>query len=67
MRLWDDEAEEKLWLLTIEEMANLPVGTRLTSIGGKTTLYDPDNPPDFDTRYGVSAWGLIDGKAEFIP
>jgi hypothetical protein len=51
---WD----ENLWLLTEEELDELPDGTRLLSINGKIEIKNPDL--DRDTRFGFLAYGLTD-------
>ena len=62
---WSDDSD--LMLLTPEELTNLPAGTEITSISGeKMTIFGPGTVPDLDTRYGVTAWGLMNGRAEFV-
>lgn len=51
---WD----ENLWLLTEEELDELPDGTRLLSINNQIEIKNPDL--DRDTRFGVLAYGLTD-------
>lgn len=36
----------------------IPMGTKLTSIGGEEIVFDGNNI-DTDTRYGCLAWGII--------
>ncbi len=54
MMKWDDE----LWLLTENELDELPDGTRVLSINGDYYTKNPDL--DRDTRYGMLAYGLTD-------
>lgn len=53
MTRWD----EHLWLFTPEELAQLPQGTRVTSIMGDSKIKGQD-PLDEDTRFGYTAWGV---------
>lgn len=55
---WD----EKLWLLTEQELDELPDGTRLLSINEEIVAKHPDL--DRDTRFGVLAYGLTDELIE---
>ena len=55
---WD----EKLWLLTEQELDDLPDGTRLLSINNHIESKNPDL--DRDTRFGVLAYGLTDELIE---
>ena len=65
MERWSDD--DKLMLLTPEEIQNLPDGAILTSINGQTMTWSHQIEAEYwDTRYGVTAWGLIEGKAEFL-
>ena len=66
MERWSDD--DNLMLLTPGELENLPDGAKLTSISGQTMIWTHQIPiEDFDLRFGVTAWGLFDGKAEYIP
>lgn len=58
MMKWD----ETLWLLTEEELDELPDGTRLMSINNDIVGKHPDL--DRDTRFGVLAYGLTDELIE---
>ena len=70
MQLWDDESDpnERLLLLTPDEIEALPDGTMVYSIfhyRDKTSVLTPDGPTvlpkediDGDTRFGHTAWGL---------
>lgn len=58
MMKWD----ETLWLLTEEELDELPDGTRLMSINNDIVGKRPDL--DRDTRFGVLAYGLTDELIE---
>lgn len=54
MKKWD----EKLWLLTEQELDELPDGTRLLSINNAYHVKNPEL--DRDTRFGVLAYGLTE-------
>lgn len=54
MKKWD----EKLWLLTEQELDELPDGTRLLSINNSYHVKNPEL--DRDTRFGVLAYGLTE-------
>lgn len=58
MMKWD----ETLWLLTEQELDELPDGTRLMSINNDIVEKHPDL--DRDTRFGVLAYGLNDELIE---
>lgn len=51
---WNDT----LWLLTEEELDELPDGTELMSINNRIERKNPDL--DRDTRFGVLAYGLTE-------
>lgn len=51
---WD----ETLWLLTEQELDELPDGTRLLSINNRIERKSPNL--DRDTRFGVLAYGLTE-------
>lgn len=53
MRLWDED----LWLLTPDELAQLPDGTELVCINGKTVIKGKDYI-DNDIRFGYLAYGI---------
>jgi hypothetical protein len=53
-------------LQTPDQIADLPDGTVLRSIGGDTAVKGRDSIDD-DTRYGRTAWGLPDRRETFIP
>ena len=55
---WDDD----LWLLTEQELDELPDGTKLMSINNRIESKNPDL--DRDTRFGVLAYGLTDKLIE---
>ncbi len=55
MRKWDD----KLWLITPEELKKIPDGFVLTCIDGSTVIKGQD-PIDDDTRFGYLAYGIMD-------
>ena len=55
MQAWD----EKLYLLTPEEFAQLPDGTELESISGNVKIKGKD-VIDQDTRWGYLAFGVVD-------
>ena len=55
---WDDT----LWLLTEQELDELPDGTKLLSINNKIEYKNPEL--DRDTRFGVLAYGLTDELIE---
>ena len=63
MRLWSDEGEDRLWLLTEEEFKEVPNGTVLISINNEPTVKGKDYI-DNDTRFGVLAYGLTPTMAE---
>lgn len=57
---WDDEEEHPdglLWLLTPQEVEELPNGTLVESIMGDYATKGHD-AIDLDTRFGYTAWGL---------
>lgn len=58
MQKWDDT----LWLLTEQELDELPDGTRLLSINMSYHVKNSDL--DRDTRFGVLAYGLTDDLIE---
>lgn len=53
MHKWDDE----LWVLTPEELAQLPDGIELESINGEKVVKGKDRIDD-DTRWGYLAYGI---------
>ena len=53
MRKWS--ADSNYWLLTPEEFEQLPDGTELTCIDGKTSVKGKD-PIDMDTRGGLTSF-----------
>jgi hypothetical protein len=55
MQTWDD----KLFLFTPDEFAQLPDGLSLTSIMGNKKVKGKDDI-DMDTRFGHTAWGVED-------
>ncbi len=55
---WDNT----LWLLTEQELDDLPDGTQLMSINNRIELKHPDL--DRDTRFGVLAYGLTEELIE---
>lgn len=52
------EKENPLRLIPIWLYKAIPMGTKLTSTGGKEIVFDGNNI-DTDTRYGYLAWGII--------
>jgi hypothetical protein len=52
---------DRLWLLTLDELSNIPEGTVLTSILGNTATVGVD-VIDEDTRGGCVAWGLLESQ-----
>ena len=53
--------ETGLWLLTPEELKQLPNGTNLTSISGATACKGKSVINiNLDTRAGHTAWGIFD-------
>ena len=53
MVLWNDKAN--LWLLTPDEIKQLPAGTILESINGSKKEKESC---DLDTRFGYTAFGI---------
>lgn len=54
--------EENFWLLTEQELDELPDGTHLMSINNDIVAKNPTL--DRDTRFGVLAYGLTDELIE---
>ena len=54
--LWDEEQPD-LYLLPLYILPILPVGTKLTAIGGEEVVYDGTNV-DKDIRCGCIAYGI---------
>lgn len=54
--LWDEEQPD-LYLLPLYILPILPVGTKLTTIGGEEIIYDGTNV-DKDIRCGCIAYGI---------
>lgn len=52
---WDEESD--LYLIPLYLLSFIPIGTKLTSIGGETVIYDGTNI-DNDIRFGCLAWGI---------
>jgi hypothetical protein len=64
MILWERiNHEENLWLLTEEEMNEVPTGTVLISINGDHKVKGIDRISD-DLRFGAFAYGLTPAMAE---
>lgn len=57
---WDD-ADDRLFLLTEDELDMVPDGFVLHGISGKTFVMDNDGP-DRDTRGGMVAWGFLESE-----
>ena len=53
---WSDD-EPDLYLIPLYLLPVLPIGTELTSISGKTFIYDGTNV-DNDIRFGCIAYGI---------
>lgn len=53
---WDEELPD-LYLLPLYILPILPVGTKLTTIGGEEIVYDGTNV-DNDIRFGCLAYGI---------
>ena len=53
---WEEE-EDKLWLLTPEEVEVIPDGIELEAISGDKELVG-SYEFDMDTRFGFTAWGI---------
>lgn len=58
MMQWDDT----LWLFTVEELSQLPNGTEVVNILGKSAITGQDEL-DISTRYGMTAWGVRDPRS----
>lgn len=58
---WNREDEDPLWLLTPDELADLPKGTLVHSINGETKVVGSDYI-DGDTRFGMTAFGLRESE-----
>ena len=54
MKLWNEKS--KLWLLTPAEFEQLPDGTKLTCVNGKSEIKGGNI--DMDIRFGHIAWGI---------
>lgn len=54
---WDDDMPD-LWLIPLYLLPILPIGTKLTTIGGEKVVYDGSNV-DNDIRFGCIAYGII--------
>ena len=52
------EKENPVRLIPIWLYKAIPMGTKLTSIGGEEIVFDGNNI-DTDTRFGCLAWGII--------
>ena len=52
---WDEESD--LYLIPLYLLSFIPIGTKLTSIGGETVIYDGTNI-DNDIRFGCIAYGI---------
>jgi hypothetical protein len=64
MMLWERPIhEENLWLLTEEEMNEVPNGTALLSINDEIKVKGIDKIGD-DLRFGAFAYGLTPAMAE---
>ena len=55
---WSDKGDDSLWLLTAEELMQLPDGIVLSSISGGKYVKGKDKIDD-DTRGGYLAYGVI--------
>ena len=57
---WKLDDGRSIKLLTVKELRALPGDTRIMSIGGEERLVEAEGmePPDDDTRFGYSAWGI---------
>lgn len=53
---WDEELPD-LYLLPLYILPILPIGTKLTTIGGEEIVYDGTNV-DKDIRFGCLAYGI---------
>lgn len=56
-----DEADDRLFLLTPDELDMVPDGFVLHGISGKTFVMDEDGPAR-DTRLGMTAWGFLESE-----
>ena len=54
---WDEDMPD-LWLFPLYLLPILPIGTKLTTIGGEEIIYDGSNV-DNDHRFGCIAYGII--------
>jgi hypothetical protein len=57
---WDG-GDDPLWLLTPEEVDQVPDGFVLHGISGERFVMDEDGP-DRDTRFGFIAWGFLESQ-----
>lgn len=60
---WSSHEDDKLWLLTPQELKSIPDGTVLHGISGGTATVGVDTI-DTDTRFGVTAWGLRESQLD---
>lgn len=58
---WDSADDDPLWLLTVEELDEIPYGAVLHDIAGKTYINGTDYI-DRDTRFGVTAYGIRESE-----
>lgn len=58
MRRWDEDSD--LWLFTMPEFRQLPDGTVLENIQGKTAVKGQDVIGHWQGRPGLLAWGVRD-------
>lgn len=58
---WTSATDDPLWLLTPEELKNIPEGFVLTSIHGEKKTVGIDDIPN-DTRFGMLAYGVLDSQ-----
>lgn len=60
---WAEGDPDPLWLLTPDELEQVPDGTILTCING-TKVTKGQDFIDGDTRYGLLAYGLLESQIE---
>lgn len=61
---WNANAEDPLWLLTPEQLDEIPDGTILHSIMGERAVFGKD-VIDGDTRFGYLAYGLRESQFKY--
>lgn len=58
---WSSADADRLWLLTPDELKEVPDGTELTCINGEKVVLGRDYV-DGDTRSGLVAYGLLESQ-----